>query len=86
MERASDVNDAVKLYRWSQSVRTNIEIDDKLIATALQVSRLPTQREAVEEGLRLLIKLKRQDEVRTLFGQVRWDGELARGRLGRERD
>jgi hypothetical protein len=33
--------------------------------------------------LRLLIKLKRQDEVKALFGQVRWEGDLGESRLGR---
>ena len=64
-------------------MRTNIELDDELIRSAMDVSGLKTKRAAVEEGLRLLIKLKRQDEVKTLFGQVRWEGGLDESRLGR---
>ena len=64
-------------------MRTNIEIDDDLIRAALQVSGLKTKRAAVEEGLRLLIKLKRQADVRALFGQIRWDGYLDESRTGR---
>lgn len=64
-------------------MRTNIEIDDELIRDAMRVSGLKTKRSAVEEGLRLLVRLKRQGEVRSLFGQVRWEGDLDEGRLGR---
>lgn len=64
-------------------MRTNIVIDDALIRTAMEVSGLKTKRSAVEEGLRLLIRLKGQEEVRSLFGQVRWEGDLDEGRLGR---
>ncbi|MCP5364179.1 MAG: type II toxin-antitoxin system VapB family antitoxin [Hyphomicrobiales bacterium] len=63
-------------------MRTNIEIDDELIHAAMQVSGLKTKRATVEEGLRLLIQLKRQAEVRSLFGQVRWEGDLNESRGG----
>ena len=56
-------------------MRTNIEIDDDLIRAATEISGLKTKRAVVEEGLRLLIKLKRQDGVKALFGQVRWEGD-----------
>ncbi len=64
-------------------MRTNIEIDDTLMAEALQVSGLATKRAVVEAGLRLLIKLRRQAEVKRLFGKVRWEGELDESRGGR---
>ena len=64
-------------------MRTNIEIDDELIREAIQISGLKTKRAAVEEGLRLLIRLKRQADVRALFGQVRWEGDLDESRTGR---
>lgn len=64
-------------------MRTNIEIDDALMSAAMRVSGLKTKRSAVEEGLRLLIRLKGQAEVRSLFGQVRWEGDLDEGRLAR---
>ncbi len=64
-------------------MRTNIEIDDTLMAEALAVSRLATKRAVVEAGLRLLVKLGRQAEVKQLFGKVRWEGDLDESRLGR---
>jgi Arc/MetJ family transcription regulator len=68
---------------WMLSMRTNIEIDDELIRAAMDVSGLKTKRAAVEEGLRLLIKLKRPDEVKALFGRVPWEGDFDESRLGR---
>jgi Arc/MetJ family transcription regulator len=67
-------------------MRTNIEIDDDLMREALVASGLKTKRTAVEEGLRLLIRLKRQEQVRALLGQVRWEGDLAASREGRTAD
>ena len=64
-------------------MRTNIEIDDALMTEAMTVSGLATKRAVVEEGLRLLITLKRQAEVAELFGAVRWEGDLDERRLGR---
>ena len=64
-------------------MRTNIEIDDALMKAALKASGLSTKRAAVEEGLRLLVRLKRQSDVRRLRGKVRWEGDLAASRLGR---
>ena len=64
-------------------MRTNIEIDDALIREAMEISGLKTKKAAVEEGLRLLIKFKRQGEVKALFGQVRWEGNLDESRRGR---
>jgi Arc/MetJ family transcription regulator len=66
-------------------MRTNIEIDDDLMRDAMRIGGLKTKRAAVEAGLRLLIRLGRQAEVRSLFGRVRWDGDLDEGRRGRAR-
>jgi len=57
-------------------MRTNIVIDDKLMADALQATGLQTKKEAVEEGLKALIKLKKQADIRGLRGKLKWDGDL----------
>jgi Arc/MetJ family transcription regulator len=64
-------------------VRTNIDIDDDLMATALEVSGEPTKRAVVEQALRLLIQTRRQVGVRSLKGRVPWKGDLSESRLGR---
>lgn len=57
-------------------MRTNIDIDDALMADALRYSKAPTKRAAVEEGLRLLIQTRRQGGLRKLRGKVKWEGDL----------
>ena len=57
-------------------MRTNIEIDDRLMAEAMAASGLRTKRETVEAALRLLARRKRQAGARDLFGRVQWDGDL----------
>ncbi|MBR9910786.1 MAG: type II toxin-antitoxin system VapB family antitoxin [Gammaproteobacteria bacterium] len=57
-------------------MRTNIVIDDQLMADALQATGLHTKKEVVEEGLRTLIKLRKQAEIRDLRGKLKWEGDL----------
>lgn len=57
-------------------MRTNIEIDDKLMADALVATGLKTKREAVELGLKTVLKLKRQEEFRQFRGKLNWQGNL----------
>jgi Arc/MetJ family transcription regulator len=57
-------------------MRTNIVIEDKLMRDALRATGLKTKREAVEEGLRTLLRLKRQGEIRRLRGKLDWQGDL----------
>ena len=64
-------------------MRTNIEIDDRLMAEAQKVSGLTTKKQTVEQALRLMVKLRRQQEVAAAFGKHPWRGDLARSRKGR---
>ena len=57
-------------------MRTNIEIDDKLMRDTLRATGLKTKREAVELGLRTLLRLRRQGEIRRLRGKLDWQGDL----------
>ena len=51
-------------------------IDDSLMAEALKFTGLGTKREVVEEGLRILIKLKKQENIKAFKGKLKWDGDL----------
>jgi len=64
-------------------MRTNIMIDDDLITQALTASGLRTKRAAVEAGLRLLIQIHAQGEIRKLRGKAPWEGDLDSLRAGR---
>jgi len=57
-------------------MRTNIVIDDELMANALKMTGLRTKREAVELGLKTLIKLKKQEKIRQFKGKLTWQGDL----------
>ena len=57
-------------------MRTTIVIDDQLMAEAMRLSGARTRKQAVEEGLRLLIRMKMQEQVRRLRGRLRWTGDL----------
>ncbi|MGB4225257.1 MAG: type II toxin-antitoxin system VapB family antitoxin [Candidatus Dechloromonas phosphoritropha] len=57
-------------------VRTNIVIDDALMRAALQVTGLKTKREAVEQGLKTLLRLAHQEEIRSFRGRLDWQGDL----------
>jgi Arc/MetJ family transcription regulator len=57
-------------------MRTNIVIDDKLMNDTLAATGLKTKREAVELGLRTLLKLKQQEKIRQLRGRLAWVGEV----------
>jgi Arc/MetJ family transcription regulator len=54
-------------------MRTNIEINDDLMAAAMAAGGFKTKREAVEEGLRLLSRRKVYDGLLALRGQLQWD-------------
>jgi len=57
-------------------MRTNIAIDDKLMKDTLRVTGLKTKREAVELGLRTLLRLRQQGEIRRFRGKLKWKGNL----------
>jgi Arc/MetJ family transcription regulator len=64
-------------------MRTNIEIDDRLMRQAMRSSGARTKRAAVEEGLRLLIRTRGQKSLRRLRGKVAWEGDLETSRQRR---
>jgi Arc/MetJ family transcription regulator len=57
-------------------MRINILINDKLMHEALRATGLKTKRETVDRGLRLLVQLKQQAEIRRLRGKLDWQGDL----------
>ncbi len=57
-------------------MRTNIVIDDDLMDDALKITGLKTKKEAVELGLKVLIKLKKQESIKAFKGRLNWEGSL----------
>ena len=64
-------------------MRTNIVIDDKLIGKAMKLAGTKTKRETVEQGLRLLVRLRQQESVRRARGKLHWQGDLEEMRRDR---
>jgi Arc/MetJ family transcription regulator len=64
-------------------MRTNIDIDDKLMKKAIRASGAKTKKGAVVAGLELLVRLDAQEKVRELRGTVEWEGNLEESRLSR---
>jgi Arc/MetJ family transcription regulator len=63
------------------AMRTNIVIDDKLIADAIRATGARTKKEAVELGLKALIQLKKQESIKGFRGKLKWRDDLDRMRL-----
>jgi Arc/MetJ family transcription regulator len=64
-------------------MRTNVVIDDELMAEALESTGLKTKKAVIEEALRTLVRLKKQENVRYLRGKLQWEGNLSVLREGR---
>ena len=57
-------------------MRTNVVIDDDLMARALKSGGYRTKRAAIEHGLRLLVQINSQKKLRKLKGKIHWEGDL----------
>ena len=57
-------------------MRTNIDIDNKLMNEAIKVSGLKTKKATVELGLQTLVRLKKQEGIKRFRGQLEWTGNL----------
>jgi len=64
-------------------MRTNIEINDRLMREAMRRTGNRTKRATVEAGLRALLDIHKQTGIRRFRGKVRWEGDLAESRSGR---
>ncbi len=70
----------------TNTTRTNIVIDDGLMRQAMQASGARSKREAVELGLRTLVRLHEQGEIRSFRGRLHWEGDLEAMRLDAEQE
>lgn len=57
-------------------MRTNIVIDDELMAKAMKATGLKTKRETVALALERLVDLDAQRKFRSLRGKIKWVGDL----------
>ena len=62
-------------------MRTNLVIDDEWMESALKLSGLKFKKDAIEEGLKLLVLVKCQEAIRAYRGKLKWSGNLDELRL-----
>jgi Arc/MetJ family transcription regulator len=64
-----------------QEMRTNVVVNDALMKSALKVSGLKTKKDAIEEGLKLLVQVRGRKEIKGFRGKLKWSGNLDEMRL-----
>jgi len=72
-----------KFLTQGQPMRTNIIIDDTLMADVLKATGVKSKREAVELGLKALLMLKQQEGIKAFKGKLKWEGDLEQMRTDR---
>ena len=65
-------------------MRTNIVLDEDLINRARQLTGIKTKKQVIQEALQLLIRLREQEQVRSLRGKLHWEGNLEEARQDRQ--
>jgi Arc/MetJ family transcription regulator len=64
-------------------IRTNIVLDEKLVKSALKVTKIKTRRALIDYALRELLRHAKQNEILKLRGKIHWEGDLQTSREGR---
>lgn len=57
-------------------MRTNIDIDDKLMKAAMKATGAKTKKATIEAALRKVVQLKKQQGILKWFGKIDWEGDL----------
>jgi len=77
-----DSSTEARTNHWcTYGLNSPIVIDDQLFADVQKITGIKTKKGAVEEGLKLLLRLKRQEAVRSRRGKLKWTGNLETMRL-----
>jgi len=62
-------------------MRTNIVVDDNLMAEAIKLTNIKTKKGVVDQALKLLVQVKKQESIRKLKGKLQWEGNLSEMRV-----
>ena len=65
-----------KIQEAFDMLRTNIELDEKLVKEGLKLSRKKTKKELVNHALKELVSRLKQKKILELEGKVKWSGKL----------
>jgi len=63
--------------------RTNVVLDDELVAECLELTGVKTRRALIDLALRELVRRERQKKILELKGRIKWEGDLDAWRQGR---
>jgi len=58
-------------------MRTNIVVDDDLMAEAIKLTNIKTKKGVVDQALKLLVQVKKQEKIRAAKGKLQWEGNLS---------
>ena len=64
-------------------LRTNIELDEKVVNEAMKLTHISTKKELVDYALRELVKKLKRKKLLSLEGKIEWVGNLGEMRKGR---
>lgn len=65
------------------AMRTNIEIDDRLMRDAMAATKLKSKKEVVHMALSELVRLSKQKSIIRFRGKAKWEGDLDKMRTTR---
>ena len=57
-------------------MRTNIDIDDRLMRDAMAATKLKSKKEVVHVALSELVRLSKQKSILRFRGKAKWEGDL----------
>jgi len=63
-------------------MRTNIVLDEELVASVMRATGATMKREAIDNALRTTLRLKQQEGLMRLWG-LGWEGDLDDMRTGK---
>ncbi len=66
-----------------QTMKTHIELDDKLLAEVFELGGFATKKAAVNTALAEYVKLLKRRELLEMRGKIRWEGDLDEMRMDR---
>jgi Arc/MetJ family transcription regulator len=64
-------------------LRTNIELDEKLVDEAMKLTHKKTKKELVNYALRELVSKMKRKQLLEIEGKVEWTGDLGEMRKSR---
>jgi Arc/MetJ family transcription regulator len=59
-----------------KDMRTNVDLNDKLVEEALKLSKAKTKKEVLNAALENYVRQLKAKQLLGLFGKIKWEGDL----------